>query len=122
MGSADMKIVLTEIIDASPRPHEERAVTTPTLEMSNRVTEKLRNLLKVTQLWNWQNLNFTSSPCSSVKSFNHAAELPLLDKVGSQQRSEGSDGIRFMDIWATNAPDRGRTSAKALRKQQGWSI
>lgn len=122
MASADMEVVLTELINASPQPHEESAVTTPTLEMSNRVTEKLRNSPKVTQLWDWQSLNCTSSPGSSVKRFNRYAELPLTDKVRSQQRPEGSDGIRLTDIWATDTPDRGRASAKALREQQGWSI
>lgn len=122
MVSADMEAVLTAIIDASPQPLEESAVITPILETSNQVTETPRNLPEVTQLWNWQSLNFTSSPCSSGKSFNHYAERPLLDKARSQQRSEGRDGIGLTDTWATHIPDRGRASARAPRKQQGWSI
>lgn len=31
---------------------------------------------------------------------NHCAELPLVDKVRSQQRSEGREELRLRDIWA----------------------
>lgn len=83
--------------------------------MSNRVTETLRNLTKVTQLCNWQSLDFIPSPCSSVKRLNHYAGLPVIGKVRSQQRSDGSDGGKGHG-YLGDQHSRQRKRAKAPRK------